>query len=95
MRCGRDAAAASTVKIGIVLLRKAMAIDHGHKGIRVNCIAPGTSLPLLPKTPASAARNEEYPAAATSSGTVGIRRDTKSQLFLASDDSSFMTEQLW
>jgi NAD(P)-dependent dehydrogenase (short-subunit alcohol dehydrogenase family) len=30
-----------TTKAAIIGLTKAMAIDHGHEGIRVNCICPG------------------------------------------------------
>jgi meso-butanediol dehydrogenase/(S,S)-butanediol dehydrogenase/diacetyl reductase len=30
-----------TTKAAIIGLTKAMAIDHGHDGIRVNCICPG------------------------------------------------------
>ena len=30
-----------TTKAAIIGLTKAMAIDHGHQGIRVNCICPG------------------------------------------------------
>jgi len=28
-------------KVGIIGLTKAMAIDHGHEGVRANCICPG------------------------------------------------------
>ena len=37
-------------KGGVVLLTKAMAIDHGPQGIRVNCICPGdVDTPMLPE----------------------------------------------
>ena len=48
---GGDAAVAYCAsKGGIVLLTKAMAIDHGRQGIRVNCICPGdVDTPMLPE----------------------------------------------
>lgn len=48
---GGDAAVAYCAsKGGVVLLTKAMAIDHGRQGIRVNCICPGdVDTPMLPK----------------------------------------------
>jgi NAD(P)-dependent dehydrogenase (short-subunit alcohol dehydrogenase family) len=43
-----DAAAYCASKGAAVMLTKAMAVDHGAEGIRVNCVCPGpTSTPLL------------------------------------------------
>jgi NAD(P)-dependent dehydrogenase (short-subunit alcohol dehydrogenase family) len=45
---GRRAAAYCASKGGVVLLTKAMALDHGADNIRVNCICPGdTDTPML------------------------------------------------
>jgi len=38
---GQKAAAYCASKGAVVLLTKAMALDHGSQGIRVNCICPG------------------------------------------------------
>ena len=43
-----NAAAYCASKGAVVQLTRAMAIDHGHEGIRVNCVCPGpTDTPLL------------------------------------------------
>ena len=47
---GNAAAAYCAAKGGVVLLTKAMAIDHGPVGIRVNCVCPGdVDTPMLPE----------------------------------------------
>jgi len=38
---GGEAAAYCAAKGGLVVMTKAMAIDHGPQGIRVNCVCPG------------------------------------------------------
>jgi NAD(P)-dependent dehydrogenase (short-subunit alcohol dehydrogenase family) len=46
---GDRAVAYCASKGGVVLMTKAMAIDHGRQGIRVNCICPGdVETPMLP-----------------------------------------------
>ncbi len=83
-------------KGGVVQLTRAMAIDHGPQQIRVNCICPGdTDTPLL----AEEGRQLGAPAdrflqqaADRPLGRVGTPDEiARAALFLASDDSSFMT----
>jgi NAD(P)-dependent dehydrogenase (short-subunit alcohol dehydrogenase family) len=93
---GDKAAAYCASKGGVVLLTKAMAIDHGRQGIRVNCICPGdVDTPMLPedarrrglewKTYLAGCKNRPM-------GRIGTPEEiAKAVLFLASDDSSFMT----
>jgi NAD(P)-dependent dehydrogenase (short-subunit alcohol dehydrogenase family) len=52
----RDRLAYCTTKFAVVGLTKAMAVDHSHQGIRVNCICPGRV-----ETPFVKARLAEYP----------------------------------
>ena len=45
---GDDAVAYCAAKGGLIVMTKAMAIDHGKQGIRVNCICPGdVDTPML------------------------------------------------
>ena len=77
-------------------LTKAMAIDHGPDGIRVNCICPGdTETPLLHQE----ARELGEPqvefledAASRPLQRVGSPEEiARAALFLASDAASFVT----
>jgi NAD(P)-dependent dehydrogenase (short-subunit alcohol dehydrogenase family) len=94
---GGDAAVAYCAsKGGVVLLTKAMAIDHGRQGIRVNCICPGdVDTPMLPEDARMRGLKwEDYLAGCASRpmGRIGtVDEIAKAALFLASDDSSFMT----
>jgi NAD(P)-dependent dehydrogenase (short-subunit alcohol dehydrogenase family) len=93
---GDRAVAYCASKGGVVLLTKAMAIDHGRQGIRVNCICPGdVDTPMLPedarlrglewKTYLAGCENRPM-------GRIGRPEEiAKAVLFLASEDSSFMT----
>ena len=83
-------------KGGVVLMTKAMAIDHGRQGIRVNCICPGdVDTPMLPEDAKMRGQKwEDYLAGCSNRpmGRIGtVDEIAKAVLFLATDDSSFMT----
>jgi len=93
---GDKAVAYCASKGGVLLLAKAMAIDHGHQGIRVNCICPGdVDTPMLPEDARMRGLKwEDYLAGCNNRpmGRIGTADEiAKAVLFLASDDSSFMT----
>lgn len=80
-----------TSKGGVTLLTRCMAIDHAKHGIRVNAIAPGpTDTPMLRRnlSPEMLAKFEAtFPAK-----RLGLPREqANAVLFLASDESSFVT----
>ena len=77
-------------------MAKAMAIDHGPDGIRVNCVCPGDVLtPMLPDDAAKRGLSwEDYAAGAADRplGRIGTTEEiADAVLFLASDESSFVT----
>src|SRR5215211_4758998 len=86
-------AAYSAAKAGMINLTANMAIHFGDKGVRVNCIAPGTI-----KTPIWGARVARDPnvfdkvATWYPLGRVGEPEDVaKAALFLCSDDAAWIT----
>lgn len=93
---GDRAVAYCASKGGVVLLTKAMAVDHGRQGIRVNCICPGdVDTPMLPED--ARLRGVDWKTylagcANRPMGRIGTPDEiAKAVLFLACDDSSFMT----
>jgi len=78
-------------KGGVTMLTKAMAVDHGRQGVRVNALVPGaTDTPMIRKvlTPeAMAGLAAQHPI-----GRIGRPEElAQAVLFLASDDASFVT----
>ena len=93
---GDRAAAYCASKGGVVLLTRAMAVDHSRQGIRVNCVCPGdVDTPMLVKDAKVRGLTwDEYIAGAANRpmGRIGRPEEiAKAVLFLASDDASFVT----
>jgi len=93
---GPRAAAYCASKGAVVLLTKAMAIDHGPQNIRVNCICPGdTDTPMLRQEARELGEPDDAflgAAAQRPLQRVGQPREiAQAALYLASDASSFVT----
>jgi NAD(P)-dependent dehydrogenase (short-subunit alcohol dehydrogenase family) len=93
---GRKAAAYCASKGAVVLLTKAMALDHGEQNIRVNCICPGDiDTPMLrDEARQLGALEEDFLAEAADRPLQRIGRPediAQAALYLASDASSFVT----
>jgi NAD(P)-dependent dehydrogenase (short-subunit alcohol dehydrogenase family) len=93
---GPRAAVYCASKGAVVLLTKAMAIDHGPQKIRVNCICPGDTDTAMLRNEAQqlGEPNEKFLAEATKRplGRVGKAEEiAQAALYLASDAASFVT----
>jgi NAD(P)-dependent dehydrogenase (short-subunit alcohol dehydrogenase family) len=96
LKGGPDAVAYCAAKGGILNMTRAMAIDHGRHGIRVNCVCPGDiDTPLLRSECAQLGRDEaEFMAEAARRplARVGTPEDVANAiLFFASDLSKWVT----
>ena len=94
---GRQAVAYCASKGGLLMMTKAMALDHAHENIRINAVCPTEiDTPMLDREieQAGLAKEEalaEY-GAKIPMGRVGTPEDVANAvLFLASDEASFMT----
>ena len=86
-------AAYSASKGAVVALTRSIALDYAAKGIRANCVCPGTiegtgmTAPLQTDPEARAALVAKHPM-----GRLGTAEDVAGAvMFLASDDASFVT----
>jgi NAD(P)-dependent dehydrogenase (short-subunit alcohol dehydrogenase family) len=98
----RGAAAYATSKGAVVQLTRAMALDHVSRGVRVNCVCPGTiDTPLVQRQRvgrseeqlrhSDARLRERHPI-----GRMGTPDEVAAVIaFLASDDASFVTGSLY
>lgn len=96
LKGGPNAAAYCAAKGGTVNLTRAMAIDHGRQGIRVNCVCPGdTDTELLHDEAAQLGENDaEFMKGAADRPLhhVGLPEDiANAVLYFASDMSSWVT----
>lgn len=92
----KQRAAYCAAKGGVALLTKAMALDHAHENIRVNCICPAIVETELSKVAIARAPDPEAYRKARESqiplGRMGRPEDIAHlALFLASDESSWIT----
>jgi NAD(P)-dependent dehydrogenase (short-subunit alcohol dehydrogenase family) len=93
---GPRAAVYCASKGAVVLLTKAMAIDHGPQKIRVNCICPGDTDTAMLRNEAEqlGEPSKQFLAGATKRplGRVGTPEEiAQAALYLASDAASFVT----
>jgi NAD(P)-dependent dehydrogenase (short-subunit alcohol dehydrogenase family) len=93
---GARAAAYCASKGAVVLMTKAMAIDHGRQNIRVNSICPGDTDTAMLRSEARQLGEEEDRFLAESAkrplGRMGRAEEiARAALYLASDAASFVT----
>ena len=94
---GEKAVAYCAAKGGMIVMTKAMAIDHGPQGIRVNAVCPGDTDTPMERVDAQKKgwSWDEYVHWATDGRPIARMASpdeiARAVLFLASDESSFIT----
>ena len=94
---GKNAAAYCASKGAVVLLSKAMALDHAHEGIRINAICPGdVDTPMLTSEAIQRGEDAALAVASCNAGSPTGRVTTPEEvaaliLYLASDIAAQIT----
>lgn len=88
-----DIAGYCASKGAVIQLTRAMAIDHGPQGVRVNCICPGwIETPMSQPYLEEVAGGREFAGKIAPLGRIGQPEEVAAlALFLASDESRFIT----
>lgn len=85
----------STSKGAVIALTKAMAVDHGPQGIRVNCVAPGPVYTPMVGAGSMSDEARENRRAASLLGIEGTGWDVGNAVrFLLSDQARYITGQV-
>jgi NAD(P)-dependent dehydrogenase (short-subunit alcohol dehydrogenase family) len=95
-----NAAAYSASKAGVIMMTRAMAIDHGPDGVRVCSVSPAIfDTPMLAKAIADAPDSDEYFSVQDEGypvGRIGRPEELAAVVaFLASGEASFVTGRTW
>lgn len=94
---GQNAIAYASTKGAVVQMTRSLALDYGRHGIRVNAVCPGDTYVERWRDDGRITDAESMQAAGESFplGRIGQADDiARAVLFLASDDSSYMTGQM-
>jgi NAD(P)-dependent dehydrogenase (short-subunit alcohol dehydrogenase family) len=84
----------STSKGAVIALTRAMAVDHGPEGIRVNCVAPGLVYTRMVSAGGMSLAARERRRQASVLGIEGTEWDVGYAVrFLLSDHARFITGQ--